>query len=602
MSSGTSSSPQSDLRALAIAADKLRAQGDLDSAIQIYERLRAAESQNSLWLALLADALTQQRQAGRALDLINRSLTPEQILSHAALAAVHAKAQLALGAWAEALAAFQQIVDTHPQWADGWHNLACCLLDLGREQEAALRFQRALELDPGHGQAAIGLAGVLKSRNDAAKARAVLEAVLSRHDDRRCRAELVAILLRMEEFKPALKQARSLCADGSASLEDQMLLARALFLDDNLEGYIGTLDALAGQQWKGVSTESIAIGTMAESGWLESARDRLHDLLERDPSDANAHLILARDQLSKGEWRQGWREYAHRLKLPANQLHFEVQPNWNGQPLEGQSVLVIGEQGIGDVCYFSRFLVPLLEANPATSMICEPRMLSLLESSFPDLHLFCDAKLIALLNTPLVRIPLGSLPLLYGNNDADIIKLQRPLRPRPADVSAWQERLAADARHPRRLGISLLAGRPADEYQRRKRSLPIASVLQQLAGLSLTLVDLQHQGHPAEFQEQAERLGLQVLRYPMLTDNLAQLAAAISCLDGVLTAQQTNAHLCGALGQRAIVILPPASHFVYGTQKRSTWYPSLQLIRATSWGEWSCISKELPRALDALMA
>jgi tetratricopeptide (TPR) repeat protein len=597
VSTGASTSPQGDLRALAIAADKLRVQGDLHSAIQIYERLVAAEPQKAHWLALLGDALIQERQANRALELIDRSQGSDLISSSPALAAVRAKALLALGYWAEALDIFQRIVECHPTWADGWNNLACCLLELGRSQEAIPRFRRALQLDPAHVHAARGLVGILKTNEDAVSARAVLDSVLERVDDRGCRAELIVVLLRLGEFEEALAQAHVLCAHDSVTLEDQMLLARALFLSDHLEEYIATLDTLPGKSWKGVSTESIAIGTMAESGQLENARHRLNGLLERDPTDANGRLILARDLLSQGEWRRGWREYAHRLRLPANQLHFGLSPNWNGQPLNGQTVLVIGEQGIGDVCYFSRFLRPLLAANPATSMICEPRMIGVLESSFPDLYLFSDPKLIDLLSKPLVKIAMGSLPLLYGNTEEEIQNLEQPLCPRPADVQCWQERLDVDANHKCRIGISLLAGRPSDEYQRRKRSLPIPAVLEQLAGLPLTLVDLQHQGHPHSFDQEAERLGLQVLRYPMLTDNLGQLTAVISCLDGVLTAQQTNAHLCGVLGQKGVVILPPASHFIYGTNQRSTWYPSLELIRARIWGEWSCISEKLPQVL-----
>lgn len=602
MNPGDQVGPQSDLRALALAADTMRAQGELEGAIQIYERLLRSQPGEPMWLALMADALTQKRQAGRALELIERTLSSEQIQSHATIASARAKALLALGAWPQALAAFQQTVERHSQWADGWNNLACCLLELGRDQEAALRFRRALELDPDHGQAAIGLAGVLKNNDDAAGAKSVLESLLERHDDRRCRAELIPVLLRLGDSVAALEQALKLCADGGASLEERMLLARAYFHAGKLDAYIATLDSLSGLHWKGVSTESIAIGTMAESGKLEDARSRLEALLSKDPADANARLIKARDLLSHGNWREGWRQYAHRLKLPANQLHFGLKPNWNGQAIENRTVLVIGEQGIGDVCYFSRFLAPLLAANPATSMICEPRMAGLLESSFPDLHVFSDPKQSDLLSKPLVKIPLGSLPILYGNSEAEIIQLERPLRPREADVKAWEERLAADARHPLRMGISLLAGRPSDEYQRQKRSLPIPLVLQQLAGLPLTLVDLQYQGHPPQFEEEAERLGLQVLRYPQLTENLGQLAAAISCLDGVLTAQQTNAHLCGALAKKGIVILPPASHFVYGTKERSPWYPSLQLIRAESWGDWSCITTSLPEALQSFLA
>ena len=122
----------------------------------------------------------------------------------------------------------------------------------------------------------------------------------------------------------------------------------------------------------------------------------------------------ARDSLRQGDFVNGWRAYAYRLRLPKNQIHFNLEPNWDGRPLQGRSVLVLGEQGLGDVCHFSRFLKPLLADNPGSSLIAEPRMLPLLQETYPELHCFSDPEQIGLLPTPLVRIALGSLPLLYG--------------------------------------------------------------------------------------------------------------------------------------------------------------------------------------------
>ena len=265
-------------------------------------------------------------------------------------------------------------------------------------------------------------------------------------------------------------------------------------------------------------------------------------------------------------------------------------------------MLVLGEQGLGDVCYFSRFLKPLLADNPCTALIVEPRLLPLLQPAYPDLQMFCDPELIGLLPIPLVRIPLGSLPLLYGMSCDQIASLDHGLKPRDADLRCVSNRLRRDADHPRLLGISLQAGRAGDEYQRRKRSLPTAVVLQQLAGLPVTLVDLQHEGHPPEFQQEAKRLGLQVLRYPDLTDNLGLLAAAIAAVDGVVTAQQSNAHLCGALGQKGLVLLPPGCHFVYGEQVHRCWYPSLEFIRSDRFGSWEGIEHELSPWLNTWLA
>ena len=573
----------------------MRREGDLIGALTLYERLHENDPSNHFVQALLADTLIANRQADRALEILGQqtsSARPELIT-------VKAKALLALGRWPEALELFRRVVDQYPNWPDGWNNLGCCLRDLGRNAEAELAWRRALDLQPLHLEATLALAKLHKDLNNLELSRSLLEGLLAECDQAQVRRDLVAVLLRLGDTVTALEQAKHLAEDPLAPVEDRMLLGRAHFLAGDVDSYIDCLDALPERSWKGVSTESLAIGTLAESGRIEQARKRLVQLLEQDPADPNARLVEARDLLSHGDFAKGWRAFAHRLRHPRSQVHFKLEPNWDGQPLQGRSVLVLGEQGMGDVCYFSRFLKPLLADNPGTALIAEPRLLPLLQSAYPELHTFCDPEQISLLPTPLVRIALGSLPLLYGMNREQIAALNHGLRPREADLHCLRERLKRDAHHPKVIGISLLAGRPADEYQRRKRSLPIVTVLNQLAGLPITLVDLQHHGHPPEFQQEAERLGLQVLHYPDLTDNLGLLAAAIAAVDGVLTSQQSNAHLCGALGQRGLVLLPPGCHFVFGEQVYPTWYPSLDVIRADRFCCWDVIEQELPQRLQA---
>jgi Flp pilus assembly protein TadD len=586
---------------LAAAADQLKRQGNLAGACALYERLHRENPADFLCLALLADTLVANRQAGKALNLIESlvdSAEPAQLLASPELSSVKAKALLAVGRWPEALQWFQLVVMHHSHWPDGWNNLGCCLLEQGRDGEAAARFRRALELNPTHIEANLSLAKIYKQLGRLEQSRNLYESLLEKIDHHQTRHELVAILLRLNETKLALFQAQRLVNDSLSNIDDHMLLARAFFLNDDLDGYIDCLEAIPQKLWKGVSTESLVIGTLAESGRIHQARQRLTRHLAEHPADANAQLIHARDLLSRGEFAQGWRAYAHRLRLPQNQLHFGMEPNWMGQPLKGETILIIGEQGVGDVCYFSRFIKPLLKDNPNCSMLVEPRMISLLESTYPDLHLLCDPEQVQLLPSPLVRIALGSLPLLYGNSKQEIDRLYEPLNPREAELLCIQSQFKRDAKFPNCIGISLLAGRPADEYQQRKRTVPFRKVLQQLASLPITLVDLQHNGHPPEFYAEAERLGIQVLRYSNLTDNLGMLAAAIASVKGVITAQQTNAHLCGSLGKSGLAILPPGCHFVYGEQAHSAWYPRLDLIRSKHWGDWDVIEAELPKHLN----
>ena len=128
--------------------------------------------------------------------------------------------------------------------------------------------------------------------------------------------------------------------------------------------------------------------------------------------------------------------------------------------------------------------------------------------------------------------------------------------------------------------------------------MPTKETLQALEGRELALLDLQHPNHGEEFSAFAEELGLKILHYPNLTDDISQLIAVLSCLHGLLTAQQTNAHLAGAIGLKSVVALPVVSHFVYGLGSTTPWYPSLKLVRANKFGEWESCHDEIRNELD----
>jgi len=554
-------------------------------------------------LAMLADLLVEQQSAQQALDCIQHyqsDVNKEPKCKE--LMAAQAKALLAINESSASLELIQTTTATFPNWADGWNNHGCTLLNQGRDAEAVGKFDQALKLEPTHFKAALALATIHKKYGRLAKAIETLQNCFNESNNPSLLEALINLLNRDKQHELALDYAKKLIkANQSPAIEQHMLLAQCYFSNGDLLAYIQTLRDLPKQQlWKGVSVQSIVEGVIAESGLEHKVESQLNALLEAYPSDANANLILAREKLRQFNFREGWKHYAHRLKLPNPQLHFNVIPTWDGSDLQDRNVLVIGEQGIGDVGYFARFLPPLLRRNNKVSMLCESRMRDFLQHCFPDIYFFSNPKQISLLPKPMTRIALGSLPLLYGVDIETIHDLgqQGPLFARPSDHKVWTERLQADAQGWPVVGLSLHGGRNGDEYQQRKRSLPTKETLQLLAGRDLAFLDLQHPNHGEDFSAVAEELNLKILRYPNLTDDVSQLLAAMSCLNGLITAQQTNAHLAGAIGLRSIVALPVVSHFVYGLEATTPWYPSLKLVRAKKFGEWDSCLNAIPLELE----
>jgi ADP-heptose:LPS heptosyltransferase len=84
---------------------------------------------------------------------------------------------------------------------------------------------------------------------------------------------------------------------------------------------------------------------------------------------------------------------------------------------------------------------------------------------------------------------------------------------------------------------------------------------------------------------------------PRLSD-FAETAAAIANLDLVIAVDTAVAHLAGALGRPAWVLLPHMSDWRWLLERPdSPWYPTLRLFRQFSPGDWDSV---IVRAADAL--
>ena len=100
------------------------------------------------------------------------------------------------------------------------------------------------------------------------------------------------------------------------------------------------------------SNLGIALG---KSGDLQQAIAFFNQALRWKPNQPAVHLNLALHCLAAGDFERGWHEYEWRWrtnKLPARQFE---QPAWDGSPLDGRTILLFAEQGLGDTFQFIRY-------------------------------------------------------------------------------------------------------------------------------------------------------------------------------------------------------------------------------------------------------
>jgi ADP-heptose:LPS heptosyltransferase len=127
-------------------------------------------------------------------------------------------------------------------------------------------------------------------------------------------------------------------------------------------------------------------------------------------------------------------------------------------------------------------------------------------------------------------------------------------------------------------------------------------LLRPLAGRPLVPVSLQY-GERAEEVERARReTGVPLHHDPEALRDLDETAALIAALDCVITVDNTVAHLAGALGRPALVLLSFSPEWRYLARGADMpWYPSLRLLRQPAPGDdWRAVLAGVAAALDRL--
>lgn len=496
---------------------------------------------------------------------------------------------------------YSQALNLRPDDAGLWNHLGNLLWQLGRKDEAAQHLQQALKLNPQYWEAAHNCGMLL------------LE--LGRH------AEALKCFDAAEKLNPtsaALYQMRAVCLSAVSRFEDaEADYEKSIALDpslaethnnlgllhwrfDRLEQAFACFDrALALRPDFHAMLNNKAV-VLLHLQLLDEAFATLQRSLAAAPNDAQTLFYLATLQLLTGDFERGWPAREARWRLPSVGLVDRgfSQALWRGdQPLEGKTILLHSDEGLGDAIQFARY-APMVAALGAKVILeVEPPIQQLLggitgvaectgRSSPPAFDLHC---------------PLGTLPLAFGTR-LDTIPFAQGYIPAPpaARVKAWQDRLE-DRLGPRnRFRVGLVwAGNP-DHKNDHNRSMSLRT-LATLLDCDLQFVSLQKGVRDQDRAFLNARSGIVDLT-EQLTD-FSETAALMSCLDLVISVDTSVVHLAGALGTPVWTMAPfnPDWRWLLN-RSDSPWYQSMRLFRQPKRGDWASVVDDVRHELESLVA
>jgi len=229
--------------------------------------------------------------------------------------------------------------------------------------------------------------------------------------------------------------------------------------------------------------------------------------------------------------------------------------------------------------------------------VCEPRLVRLFAASFPGVTFLAPAEAQLRYDGFDAVLAMGSLGRLFRNRPEDFPGAPY-LRPSPAAAARWAARLGAKAAGGLRIGVSWRGGTP--RTRRGSRSLPLRDLAAGLAAPGRRLVSLQYGDPRAEVAQAADDLGIGIACFePEEITDFDDLAGLLAALDAVVTVQTAVAHLSGALGRPAYVLLPQVAEWRYmASGERMPWYGSVRLWRQPARGDWASGIGRISDAID----
>lgn len=323
------------------------------------------------------------------------------------------------------------------------------------------------------------------------------------------------------------------------------------------------------------------------------------EALRLNPKYLGAQWNLSLLHLALGEWERGFEEYECRMNCMGEPQYPKLPyPMWNGEDLNGKTIFVHGEQGIGDRILFSRYLVWLKEAYPD----CKIKHLTM-----PDCKrlLFNYRHIVEFIDpeTPYREIHadyatfLLSLPRFHkstpDNVPPDPGLIRNRVEPDKELVIGFKE---SGILCPRTKSLKVGVRWSGNSYNESNddRKIPFEFLLELAENPNIALYSLQvGEGSGDIARQGAEQLCID-MGNAMAAKGYIGTAMTLLHLDLVITTCTSVAHLAGAMGIPTWVLLSTNPYWIWLTSgDQSSWYPSVKLYRQSTPGDWISVLEKV---------
>ena len=513
---------------------------------------------------------------------------------------MRAKLLTDLGRHDAALAGVEKLLSLMPNFAEGWLGRSIILFSLKRHDEALSAVDRALVLKSDLAEAWHGRGNTLNELKRYDEALAAYDKALSINPNFagawHGRGTVLDELKRYHEALGAYEKASGLAPDlteawlgrGNVfyalkrSEEALTSFDRALTLDRNLA-----------EAWLGRGN------VFTDLKRLDEALACYDKAIVLKPDFATAYFNRARGKLLVGRFKEGWTDYEWRWDaqhFPSKRPDLNV-PDWQGKSLSGCHLLVYGEQGLGDIIQFVRYLPLLAEQKCKITFLVQEKLARLLRQSIPQVNIVGTLGDVRGID---VQAALMSLPHRFDTELSSIPNKVPYLKAEPELEARWKTRIGTQGF---KIGIAW-QGNPIGKIDE-GRSIPLKEFVRLSRISGVRLISLQKHAGLEQLAALPKDAGIETLGgdFDDGADAFIDTAAVMNSLDLIITSDTSIAHLAGALGRPAWVVLKEVPDWRWMLDREdSPWYPTLRLFRQSQRDDWDSVYAKMEQELRELAA
>ena len=325
-----------------------------------------------------------------------------------------------------------------------------------------------------------------------------------------------------------------------------------------------------------------------EMGEPKKAIKYCTDALKIKPDSVAAHSNRGCAYLMDRQWEKGWKDFHWGLGGKWRKQRNYGVPDWEGQ--EG-TVVVYGEQGLGDEILFLSCLPDLMKTNKVI-VDCTARLEGLFKRSF-DCPVYGTRYSE---ETPLVdeqefdyQISMGTLPMFFRNKHKDFPG--KPyLKADPERSLQWRALL--DTLPGKKVGLAWTGGLKNTNSKGRSFDL---STFSPLFDSGHTFISLEYnEPDPEELKRYNIKHWSRAVAKGVDYD---ETMALINELDLVISVTTTVVHGAGSLGIPCWCLVPEHPSFRFHLSGDMPWHESVKLFRQKKGESWDSVISQVKEKL-----